>query len=620
MTSPSTPIEDYALIGDCVTGALVSRRGSIDWLCLPRFDSPACFAALLGKPEHGRWLMAPRDEEARVSRKYRGDTLILDTEFVTSDGAVRVTDFMPPGGENADVMRIVTGVRGRVAMRTELVIRFDYGSIVPWVSRLDDGRLRAIAGPDMLVLSSDTEVHGESLTTVGEFEIAAGDTACFVLTWSRSHLPPPAPADALRALEETEKFWSEWSGRCTYKGKWWDPVMRSLITLKGLTYSPTGGIVAALTTSVPEQIGGERNWDYRFCWIRDATLTLLALMDAGYYVEAADWRDWMLRAAAGSPEQVQIMYGVGGERLIPEWEVDWLPGYAGSRPVRIGNAAHTQLQLDVYGEFMDAMHQGRKGGMKESVDSWRLQKALTDHVCRIWEEPDRGIWESRGDPTQFTHSKVMAWVALDRAITSAESFGLEGPIDEWKGTRERIRADVLQRGYSAKLSSFTRSYGSYDVDASLLLIPLVGFLPPNDARVQGTIACVERNLLVDDFVLRYDTRTAGDGLPAGEGAFLACSFWLADAYTLVGRHDDARRMFERLVSLSNDVGLLAEQYDPRAKRLLGNFPQAFSHVALINTALNLGRAAAERSLKPAAQRRDHEMTTPPASANRRNDV
>ena len=603
MASPgSTPIEDYALIGDCITAALVSRRGSIDWLCLPRFDSPACFAALLGEAKHGRWLLAPCDTDARISRRYRGDTLILETEFDTAGGAVRITDFMPPGGENADVVRIVTGLRGRVAMRTELVIRFDYGSIVPWVSRLDDGRLRAIAGPDMLVLTHDAEVHGESLTTVAEFEISAGDRVCFVLTWSKSHLPPPAPIDALRALNETEEFWKKWSGRCTYRGDWWDPVMRSLLTLKALTYSPTGGIVAAATTSLPEQLGGSRNWDYRFCWIRDATLTLLALMDAGYYAEAAAWRDWMLRAAAGSPAQVQIMYGLSGERLFGEWEVDWLPGYEQSRPVRIGNAAHAQLQLDVYGELMDAMHQGRKGGMKESVDSWRLARALTDHVCKIWETPDRGIWESRGRPRQFTHSKVMAWVALDRAIRSAEDFSLDAPLVEWSHTRDRIRADVLARGFSTKRNCFTRSYDSDDLDASLLLIPLVGFLPPDDPRVRSTIECIERELVVDGFVLRYDTRTAEDGLPPGEGAFLACSFWLADAYILLGRHDDARKMFDRLVSLSNDVGLLAEQYDPRLKRQVGNFPQAFSHVALVNTALNLGQEARQQSPKPATQR------------------
>jgi GH15 family glucan-1,4-alpha-glucosidase len=483
------------------------------------------------------------------------------------------------------------------------VIRFDYGSIVPWVSRLDNGCLRAVAGPDMLVFRSDAETHGEDLTTVGGFEIGEGDSACFVLTWSKSYLPPPQPADPIQALQETEKFWREWVERCTYDGEWWDAVIRSLITLKALTYSPTGGIVAAATTSLPEQIGGERNWDYRFCWIRDATLTLLALMDAGYFAEAGAWRDWMLRAAAGSPEQVQIMYGVTGERLIGEWTVSWLPGYAGSSPVRIGNAAHTQLQLDVYGELMDAMHQGRKGGMKESIDSWRLQRTLTDHVARIWEKPDRGIWESRGEPQHFTHSKVMAWVALDRAIESAESYGMEADIAAWKEVRAKIHADVLARGYNQKLRSFTRTYGSTDLDASLLLIPLVGFLPPDDPRVRGTIECIEQNLLVDGFVLRYDTRTASDGLPPGEGAFLACSFWLADAYMLIGRHDDARRLFERLVSLSNDVGLLAEQYDPRLKRQVGNFPQAFSHVALVTSAMNLTRGATG-SDKPARQRRN----------------
>ena len=595
----STPIEDYALIGDCHTGALVSRRGSIDWLCFPRFDSPACFAALLGEPKHGRWRMAPCDDRARVSRRYRGDSLILDTDFETPEGAVRITDFMPPEGTNADVVRIVTGLRGRVAMQMELVIRFDYGAIVPWVSRLDDGCLRAIAGPDMLVFRSDIETHGENLTTVADFEIAQGDSACFVLTWGPSHLAPPDPVDPRAALAATEQFWREWVGRCTYRGEWWDAVIRSLITLKALTYTPTGGIVAALTTSLPEQLGGERNWDYRFCWIRDATLTLLALMDAGYYSEAAAWRDWMLRAAAGSPEQVQIMYGVTGERLLGEWKVSWLPGYAGSSPVRIGNAAHSQLQLDVYGELMDAMHQARKGGMGESVDSWRLQRALTDHVARIWETADRGIWEVRGEPRHFTHSKVMAWVALDRAIESAEGYGMKADLAAWKKARARIHEDVLSRGFNASRGTFTRSYGSDDLDASLLLIPQVGFLPPEDARVRQTIERIERELVVDGFVMRYDTRTAGDGLPPGEGAFLACSFWLADAYMLIGRHADARRLFERLVSLANDVGLLAEEYDPRLQRQVGNFPQAFSHVAMVTSAMNLSR---ESEARPATQR------------------
>ena len=602
MGSASTPIEDYAIIGDCEAGALVSRRGSIDWLCWPRFDSNACFAALLGDPGNGRWLLTPCDETATASRCYRGDSLVLETTFGNADGAVRVIDFMPPDGEASDLVRIVTCIRGRMRMRTELVMRFDYGSLVPWVSRLDDGSLRAIAGPDMLVLRADVEVHGENMTTVGEFELGEGENACFVLSWGPSHLAPPRRLDPMQALRETEKFWGDWSARCGYRGQWREAVMRSLITLKGLTYRPTGGIVAALTTSLPEQIGGSRNWDYRFCWVRDATLTLLALMDAGYFDEAAAWRDWLMRAAAGSPRQAQIMYGLAGERLLHEWEVPWLTGYADSRPVRIGNAAHTQLQLDVYGELMDALHQGRKGGMPESVETWRLQRVLTEHVCEVWETADRGIWEVRGEPMQFTHSKVMAWVALDRAIDSAEKYGLEAPLDEWRAVRARIHADVLARGYNPGLGSFTRSYGSRDLDASLLLIPVVGFLPPNDPRVLGTIARIERELVVDGLVLRYDTRAADDGLPPGEGVFLACSFWLADNYMLVGRDADARRLFERLLALRNDVGLLAEEYDPRTKRLLGNFPQAFSHVALVDTAFNLGHEAAQNAPKPAEQR------------------
>ena len=600
----SAPIEDYALIGDCETGALVSRNGSIDWLCLPRFDSHACFAALLGNPSNGRWLITPCDPSVKITRQYRKDTMILETVYANAEGEARVTDFMPLRGENSDVVRIVTGLRGRMQMRTELVMRFDYGSVVPWVSRHDDGSLRAIAGPDMLILRSDVEVHGENFTTVGEFTIAAGDTATFMLTWSPSHLVPPPPTDPHAALTDTEAFWKKWSARCSYRGEWWDPVMRSLLTLKALTYAPTGGLVAALTTSLPEQIGGERNWDYRYCWLRDATLTLLALMDGGYFDEAAAWRDWLLRAAAGSPDQVQIMYGVAGERLLSEWEVPWLAGYEGSRPVRIGNAAHTQLQLDVYGEMADALFQARKGGLPGDGEAWSLQRALTDRVTEIWEQADRGIWEVRGDPRHFTHSKVMSWVALDRSIRSAESFGLHAPLDEWRQTRARIHADVLARGFSPRLRSFTRSYDSDDVDASLLLIPVVGFLPPTDPRVAGTIAEIERRLLVDGFVMRYDTARAADGLPPGEGAFLACSFWLADAYMLVGRHADACAMFERLIALRNDVGLLAEEYDPRLKRQVGNFPQAFSHVALVDTAFNLGQEAAQNAPKPAHQRGD----------------
>lgn len=597
-------IEDYAIIGDCETGALVSRAGSVDWLCWPRFDSGACFAALLGTPENGRWLLAPADTKARSTRRYRGDTLILETDYETSDGAVQVVDFMPLGGTNSDLVRIVIGKRGRVGMRTELVLRFDYGAIVPWVSRLDDGSLRAIAGPDMLVLHSDVDIRGEDLKTIGDFTIGEGQTASFVLTWGPSHLPPPAAVAPGPALEETERFWREWSARCTYKGEWRDAVMRSLLTLKALTFRPTGGIVAALTTSLPEFIGGTRNWDYRYCWLRDATLTLLALMDAGYYEEAEAWRDWLLRAAAGSPSQVQIMYGLGGERQLHEWDVPGLPGYEDSRPVRIGNAAHEQLQLDVYGEIMDALHQARVGGMKESVEVWHLQRALVDHVSDIWQRPDHGLWEVRGPPQHFTHSKVMAWVALDRAVKSAEQFHLEGPLDKWQALRQTIHDEVCREGFNTTLGSFVQAYGSSIVDASLLLMPLVGFLPATDPRILATVEQIERHLLVDGFVLRYDSSATDDGLPPGEGAFLACSFWLADNYMLLGRNVDARAMFERLLTLRNDVGLLAEEYDPRRRRQLGNFPQAFSHVALVDTAFNLGREADQSAPKPAEQRAD----------------
>ena len=595
-------IEDYAFIGDCETGALVSRAGSIDWLCWPRFDSGASFAALLGTPDNGRWLLAPADATARSTRRYRGDTLILETDYETPEGAVQVIDFMPLRGANADLVRMVIGKRGRVEMRTELVLRFDYGSIVPWVSRLDDGGLRAVAGPDMLVFRSEIELRGEDLTTVGDFTIAAGQTASFVLTWGPSHLPPPDSVDPRLALEDTERFWREWSARCTYKGEWREPVTRSLLTLKALTYRPTGGIVAAPTTSLPELIGGTRNWDYRYCWLRDATLTLLALMDAGYYDEAAAWRDWLLRAAAGSPSQVQIMYGLAGERQLREWEIPWLAGYENSRPVRIGNAAHDQLQLDVYGEIMDALHQGRVGGIPESVEGWHLQRALTEHVTESWQRADHGIWEVRGEPQHFTHSKVMAWVALDRAVRSAEQFNLEGPLDKWRVLRQTIHEEICDKAYNTTLGSFVQAYGSSQLDAGLLLLPVVGFLPATDPRIRSTVEQIERRLLVDGFVLRYDSATTDDGLPPGEGAFLACSFWLADNYMMLGRHADARAMFERLLALRNDVGLLAEEYDPRLGRQCGNFPQAFSHVALVDTAFNLGRVSAQETPKPARQR------------------
>jgi GH15 family glucan-1,4-alpha-glucosidase len=593
----STALEDYALIGDCETAALVSRQGSIDWLCWPRFDSGACFAALLGGPEHGRWLIEPLNPRARRSRQYRGETLILETSIEDDDGAVTVVDFMPPRGRNSDIVRLVCGTRGRMRLRTELILRFDYGRSVPWVSRLGDGRWRAIAGPDMVVLRTPVQLRGKDLTTVAEFDVAAGDTIPFVLTHGFSHVAPPDDIDYDASLAATESFWTEWAERCTSRGEWRDPVVRSLITLKALTYAPTGGMVAAPTTSLPEQMGGTRNWDYRFCWLRDATLTLLALMDAGYYDEAAAWRDWLLRAAAGAPAQMHIMYGLAGERRLPEMELPWLPGYAGSQPVRIGNAAHDQLQLDVYGEVMDALHQARKGGLHESDADWAFQRELLQHLETVWSEPDQGMWEVRGPAQHFTYSKVMAWVALDRGIRYAETLKVDGSLDRWRVLRDAIHAEVCERGFDARRGAFVQAYGSSELDASLLLIPTTGFLPPDDPRVVATIGAIERELVVDGFVMRYDTRTTKDGLPPGEGAFLACTFWLADAYAMTGRHDEARSLFERLLALRTDLGLLAEEYDVGARRLVGNFPQAFSHIALVATAHNLSNAE-----KPAAQR------------------
>jgi GH15 family glucan-1,4-alpha-glucosidase len=604
----SASIEDYALIGDCETAALVSRAGSIDWLCWPRFDSGACFAALLGTPDNGRWQIAPLAENARATRRYRPNTLILETEFATSEGEAVLIDFMPVREQASHIVRLMVGKRGTVRMRTELVIRFDYGSSVPWVRRTDDGDLLAISGPNMLVLRTPVELRGEDLKTVGEFTVSAGQTVPFVMMYVASHLPAPTPIDAERALRDTQKFWEEWTSRHRSEGKYADCVTRSLITLKALTYAPTGGIVAAPTTSLPEQIGGPRNWDYRFCWLRDATLTLLSFMNAGYYDEARCWSDWLLRAAAGSPSQIQIMYGVAGEKRLAEWEVPWLAGYRNSAPVRIGNAAANQLQLDVFGEVMDALHHGRVGGLKQREAGWDFQCALLDHLEKIWPAPDEGIWEVRGGPRHFTHSKVMAWVAFDRGIKSAEAFGLEGPIERWRKVRAEIHQQVCGKGFHRDLGAFVQAYGSDELDASALLMPAVGFLPPEDPRMTGTIAAIERRLLHNGFVLRYDTGTADDGLPPGEGAFLACSFWLADAYVMLGRYDDARRLFERLMSLRNDLGLMSEQYDPRAKRLLGNFPQAFSHISLVNTAYNITRAqkpceqrSGQRSLPAAAE-------------------
>ncbi len=590
-------IEDYALIGDGETAALVGRDGSIDWLCLPRFDSDACFAALLGTAEHGRWLLAPT-QPARASRRYRPDTLILETRFVTDTGVVTVIDFMPPRDPQAALIRIVIGEEGRVPIRTELVLRFGYGATVPWVTRMEDGTLRAVAGPDMALLRTPVALRGEGLRTVAEFVVTPGDTIPFVLTYCASHQsvsrPPVNPRSALAT---TEAFWRRWAAQCKPAGEWSDAVKRSLITLKALIYTPTGGIVAAPTTSLPERLGGARNWDYRFCWLRDATLTLLALMNAGYYDEAQAWRAWLLRAIAGVPAQAQIMYGVAGERRLTEWVVGWLPGYESSAPVRIGNAAHNQLQLDVYGEVMDALHQARRGGLDSGEAAWAAQRALIEHLATIWDQPDAGIWEVRDAPEHFTYSKVMAWVALDRAIKGAETFGLDAPIQRWRQLARTIHSDVCANGFDPQLGSFVRAYGTKELDASLLLLPAVGFLPPGDARIRGTVDAIERHLLVDDFVLRYDTTASLDGLPPGEGVFLACSFWLADAYVLMNRHADARRLFERLLSLRNDVGLLSEEYDVVRQRLVGNFPQAFSHIALVNTAYNLTQVQ-----KPVEQR------------------
>ena len=595
-------IEDYALIGDCETAALVGRDGSIDWLCWPRFDSEACFAALLGSHDHGHWRIGPKHAGGRVVRRYRPNTLILETRFETPEGAATLIDFMPPRGRHSNVVRIVVGERGRIPMATKLVFRFGYGAIVPWMTRLEDGTYRAVAGPDMVVLRTPVQLRGQNLTTVGNFIVAAGETIPFVLTYSSSHLPPPAPRDPTTSLEATEAFWRDWTGKCSAEGPWHEAVVRSLITLKALTYAPTGGIVAAPTTSLPEHPGGPRNWDYRFCWLRDATMTLLAMMHAGIHWEAQAWRDWMVRAVAGSAHQVQPLYGISGERHVNEWIVPWLPGFANSKPVRVGNAAHRQFQLDVFGEVMDALHQARRSGLTTSESGWRVQVALMGHLARVWSEPDEGIWEVRAERRHFTYSKVMAWVAFDRAIKSAESFGLEGPVDRWRQLRAQICAEVCERGFDAKLGSFVQSYGSKQVDASLLLLPSVGFLPVSDPRIRGTIRMIEQRLLANDFVMRYDTSDSVDGLPPGEGVFLACSFWLVDAYVLQGRRQEAQQLFERLMGLRNDMGLLSEEYDPVAQRLIGNFPQAFSHVGLINSAFNL-----TRSLMPCGQRSEQTV-------------
>ena len=591
-------IEDYALIGDCHTAALVGRTGSIDWLCWPRFDSAACFASLLGAPENGFWRISPSPGATATKRQYRSDSLILETEFETDTGAVTLIDFMPPRTSQCDLVRIVVGRRGRVAMESEGVLRFDYGSSVPWITLSDDRkRLRAIAGPDMVFLSSPVALENRDRKTWAQFEVAAGETHAFVLTYMPSHVEPPRLIDPQAALADTERFWSDWCARCTYTGEWAGAVRRSLITLKALTYAPTGGVVAAPTTSLPEKLGGVRNWDYRYCWLRDATLTLLALMNAGYFEEAKAWREWLLRAVAGSPEQMQIMYGIAGERRLTEFEIPWLCGYEGSEPVRIGNAASAQLQLDVYGELIDTLYQACKGGLARHDAAWNMQCTLLNHLAKVWVQPDEGMWEVRAPPRHFTYSKIMAWVAFDRAIKMVEHFDLPGPVNRWRELRRRIHVDVCRRGYNRKRNSFVQSYGSEELDASLLLIPITGFLPCSDPRVVSTMEAIRRELTVDGLVRRYRTEETADGLPPGEGVFLACSFWLADNLCMQGRWDEAGELFSRLVGLCNDVGLLSEEYDPVGKRFLGNFPQAFSHVGLINTALNLGARE-----KPAEQR------------------
>ena len=592
----SSPIEDYALIGDTHSCALVGRDGSIDWLCLPRFDSAACFAALLGDPGNGRWRLSPNEVTA-TRRRYRPGSLVLETEFDTPSGTVRVTDCMPaPSGgpdQRRRVVRLVEGLTGQVEIDVELVIRMDYGSVVPWVHRMGE-HLVAIAGPEALALHTDVRVRGHNLTTVGRFTVGPGERRSFVLTWYPSHQPIPSAINAANAVEATDTWWRAWSGRSaevavSERPEWNEAVSRSLITLKALSYQPTGGIVAAATTSLPEAIGGVRNWDYRYCWIRDATFTLYALLKAGYEEEAAAWRDWLIRAVAGRPAQMQILYGPAGERRLTEYTVDWLEGYEGSAPVRVGNAAHTQFQLDVYGEVMDTLDVARRVGLPADKEAWAVQRALLDFLESHWQQPDEGIWEVRGPRRHFTHSKVMAWVAFDRAVRAVEEAGVEGPLQRWKAARTAIHAEVCDHAWDPTRRTFTQAYGSSELDASVLLMPQVGFLPATDARMKGTVAAIEKHLLRDGLVMRY-TATDVDGLPGGEGAFLPCSFWLADVLALQGRHADAVRLFDRLLDLRNDLGLLAEEYDPVAQRLLGNFPQAFSHLSLVNTAHNLSPA------------------------------
>jgi len=586
-------IEDYALLGNLQTAALVSREGSVDWCCFPRFDSAACFAAILGGAQDGRWLLAPASKAERVNRRYRHDTLILESVFETAGGSVRVIDFMPPRARTSEIVRIVEGLTGEIEMRSELVIRFDYGRIVPWMQTFENDHV-AIAGPDALRYSTPVEAHGEDLKTVSTFTVSPGERVPFVLTWFPSHLPRPEATDPEQALDDTAGYWLAWADQCEHVSVYHEEVHQSLLVLKALTYAPTGGMVAAPTTSLPESIGGPRNWDYRFCWLRDATLALLAMLRSGYHEEAAMWRQWLLRAVAGDPADVQIMYGIAGERRLDERELDWLAGYEGSTPVRVGNAASSQLQLDVYGEVLDALYQVRVHGAPDDANVWSLTRKLLEWLEEGWKSEDAGIWEVRGPARHFTHSKVMAWVAFDRAVRFHEEFGQDGPVERWRSIRDEIHAEVLDRAWSAGKQAFTQSYGLDELDASVLLMPLVGFLPATDERVRSTVEAIRRELTVDGLVLRYRPQDVGvDGLPGGEGVFLPCSFWLAGVLALQGEHAEARELFERLLDLRNDVGLLSEEYDPVALRQLGNFPQAFTHLALVDTALILG---AERGL------------------------
>ena len=589
MAAAETKIEDYAFLSDTQTGALVSRDGCVDWLCFPRFDSGACFASLLGTRDNGHWRFWPKEKIDRTNRRYRGETLILETEIETKSGAVRLIDFMPPRGENPDLIRIVEGIRGEVAMQMELIIRFDYGRTIPWV-RTAHGGLEAIAGPNGLILRTPVKTWGKDLTTVAEFNVSKGDRVPFVLTWFASHSKPPRAIHADHALRDTERYWKKWANRCHRKTPWDDAVVRSLVTLKGLTYAPTGGIVAAATTSLPEEIGGVRNWDYRYCWLRDATFLLLGLMRLGFVDEARSWREWLLRAIAGSASQMQIMYGVDGDRRLEEYEIPWLSGYEKSKPVRVGNAASEQFQLDVFGEVLDAMYQTHRSGIETDDAEWRLLVQLMKFLESSWDKPDNGIWEVRGGRKHFTHSKMMAWLAFDRAVKLVETCNCAAGenLERWQKIRDEIHTEVCQRGYNSDKKAFTQFYGTDALDASLLMMPLIGFLPATDERVRNTIEAIQRELLHDGFVLRYRPEEEGvDGLPGREGVFLPCSFWLVDCLYLIGRKKDARELFERLLNVRNDLGLLAEEYDPKSKRQLGNFPQAFSHVALVNAALFL---------------------------------